>query len=343
VSTPRPSDTGDLPAGWSSISRRRLIAGALLTAPAMAFGFRRRQPTNDSSPPDDSNDLFAVVSAPPALAVSTTTLVTARSDAASLELTRPLERGVTGADVSAIQQRLRALSFDPGPVDGLFGPATEQAVWAFEKFILHVAPEVVTGVVTPTTWEAMSVPIGVRPRRANRGTHMEILLPEQVAVVYVDNAPTLITHVSSGSGETWCDVVLVDHDDGTTAEEGICGVATTPGGVFHFERRVVGWRNSKLGRLYNPVYFNYGIAVHGASNVPSYPASHGCVRIPMHIADYFPSLVANGDLVYVFDGEKEPEEYGAQPPIFDYPDPNFVRPEAATTTTEMPTATTTAA
>ena len=337
MSTPRRSEDGDLPEGWSRVSRRRVIAGALLTVPAMAFGFRRGQPTNDASPPDESNDPFAGVSAPPDLSAPTTTLVTAGSSVATLELTRPLEQGVTGADVRALQQRLRVLSFDPGPVDGLFGPATEQAVWAFEKFILHVAPEAVTGVVTPKTWQAMNLPIGVRPRRANRGTHMEVLLPEQVAVVYVDNAPALITHISSGSGETWCDVVLVDHDDGTTVEEGICGVATTPGGVFHFERRVVGWRNSKLGRLYNPVYFNYGIAVHGASNVPSYPASHGCVRIPMHIADYFPSLVANGDLVYVFDGEKEPEEYGAQPPIFDYPDPNFVDPEASTTTTATTT------
>ena len=64
--------------------------------------------------------------------------------------------------------------------------------------------------------------------------------------------------------------------------------------------------------MWNPVYFNYGIAVHGAGNVPSYPASHGCVRIPMHIGNYFPSLVKYGDQVFVFDGIKEPEAYGAQ-------------------------------
>ncbi len=58
-----------------------------------------------------------------------------------------------------------------------------------------------------------------------------------------------VTHISSGSGEGWCVVVVVDNDDGTQGEQGICGVATTPGGVFHFERRVAGWRNSKLGRL----------------------------------------------------------------------------------------------
>ena len=75
--------------------------------------------------------------------------------------------------------------------------------------------------------------------------------------------------------------------------------------------------------MWNPVYFNYGIAVHGAGNVPQYPASHGCVRIPMHVGNYFPSLVAKGDQIFVFDGVKEPEAYGAQVPPFNTPDPSY--------------------
>jgi hypothetical protein len=78
-----------------------------------------------------------------------------------------------------------------------------------------------------------------------------------------------------------------------------------------------GWREGRLGRMYKPVYFNYGIAVHGSKNVPLYPASHGCIRIPMHIAEYFPDLVKNGDRVFVFDGKKSPEYYGAKHPVWD--------------------------
>ena len=251
-----------------------------------------------------------------------------------VRLTRAVGAGSVGVDVVMVQDRLRELAFDPGPSDGVFGPATERAVWAFEKFILHVPPVEVEGRVNVERWQRMREPISVRPRRASVGAHLEVLLPLQVAVLYVDNVVRLITHVSTGSGERWCDRVLVDEDDGSHTEQRICGVATTPGGVFHFERRVTGWRNSKLGRLYNPVHFNYGIAVHGASNVPSYPASHGCVRIPMHIAEYFPSLVQNGDLVYVFDGVEEPETYGAQLPVFDYPDPAYT----TTTTSSVATA-----
>jgi hypothetical protein len=58
-----------------------------------------------------------------------------------------------------------------------------------------------------------------------------------------------------------------------------------------------------LGALYNPFYFNKGIAVHGYQSVPPTPASHGCARIPMHIAEYFHTLVNQGDAVYVDGGQ----------------------------------------
>jgi peptidoglycan hydrolase-like protein with peptidoglycan-binding domain len=283
---------------------------------------------------EDESAPTPVASALGSTAPATTTASSVPASAApAVVFDHPVGPGSTGGKVRALQSRLRELAFDPGPVDGVFGPATERAVWAFEKFIEDVLIDGVTGVVDPDRWDRMNESISIRPRRQNVGTHVEVLLPKQVAVVYRDNVATLVTHVSSGTGEEWCATVLVDEDDGTQSEQAICGVATTPGGVFHVERRIEGWRNSKLGRLYNPLYFNYGIALHGASNVPSVPASRGCVRVPMHIAEYLPDLIADGDLVYVFDGVEQPETYGAQLPVFDYPDPR------ATTTTTTPTTT----
>jgi hypothetical protein len=84
----------------------------------------------------------------------------------------------------------------------------------------------------------------------------------------------------------------------------------------------------------NPVYFNYGIAVHGADNVPLQPASHGCVRLNQTIAKVFPSLVKTGDAVYVWaqDG-KEPEDYTKREslPSFNYPDPTATTTVPSTT------------
>ena len=262
-------------------------------------------------------------------------------------LATSIAQGNAGDSVRRLQDRLRAMHFDPGPSDGVFGPATTRAVWAYEKLVLGTAPADVTGVVSPAMWTAMNQTSVIQARRPSAtDTHLEVYLPQQVAVLFVAGAVRLVTHISSGSGEDWCDAVTIDNDDGTQTTKGICGKSITPGGVYHVQHKAQGWKNAALGRLYNPVYFNYGIAVHGAGNVPDHPASHGCIRIPLHIAEYFPSLVDIGDAIYVFDGIQEPEAYGSQLPVFDQPDPNYTTtttsPAAAdTTSTEPPTTSTT--
>ncbi|HJZ83039.1 MAG TPA: peptidoglycan-binding protein, partial [Pyrinomonadaceae bacterium] len=44
-----------------------------------------------------------------------------------------LQRGSSGPDVLALQQRLKDLGFDPKGVDGNFGPGTDAAVRAFQQ------------------------------------------------------------------------------------------------------------------------------------------------------------------------------------------------------------------
>ena len=48
----------------------------------------------------------------------------------------------------------------------------------------------------------------------------------------------------------------------------------------HVYRKVGGWD----WVLWYPMYFLRGFAIHGYPSVPAYPASHGCVRIPMWLA-----------------------------------------------------------
>lgn len=231
--------------------------------------------------------------------------------ATPVALARTLQAGMVGDDVKWLQLRLRDLRFDPGAPDGVFGPTTRQAVWAFQKFVLGLTGEAVDGVVTPEVWDRMQQAIVVEPRRPEgTNTRLEVDLPSQTAVLYQGGDVRLITHVSTGSGQEWC-------------AKGWCGQAVTPSGVYEVTRIYPdGWRDSKLGSLYNPVFFNGGIAVHGFKSVPNGPASKGCVRIPMHVAEYFHSLIRWGDQVYVFDGVQDPEAYGSpgQPP--DKPDPN---------------------
>ncbi|MGB8861329.1 MAG: L,D-transpeptidase family protein [Ilumatobacteraceae bacterium] len=264
------------------------------------------------------------------------------------QLSSSLSKGMYGDEVKAMQQRLLDLGFQPGPIDGQFGTGTEQALWAFEGLVFQLTNTQQTGVLTNDMWQTMQDDIAIQPKRQNStATHVEVYLDKQVMVVFKDNRPELISHISSGqinpdgSPKTFCEEVTIDTDQNGVAlpepvKKGICAESKTPGGVFKFTRRYVGKRVGPLGGMYDPVYFNYGIAIHGAENVPKEPASHGCIRIPKFLSTVFPTLVENGDQVWVWDGKKEPEQQSKKDmlPSFNRPDPSYT-----TTTTTAPATT----
>ena len=309
-----------------------LALAVLLTVVSVAFAGR-----------DDSSN------------VSSTTSTTIGSPATTqpfIPLARTLVVGDVGDDVQRMQQRLKEIGFDPNLIDGDFGYQTLQAVWAFQKLIMRIPISGVKDQFTPEMWEVAQRDDLVVPRRPNAQTetHVEVYLPEQVLIVFKQDKPVLITHISSGDGKPWCEEVTIDPgEEGNLngkepIKKGICGESATPAGLYYFYNRRSGTRESKLGTMWNPVYFNGGVAVHGAAQVPIRPASHGCIRIPMFISEYFPSLVAYGDRIYIFDGVKEPEEYGSPPPPADRPDPNYTTTTSEPkTTTTVPAATTTLA
>ena len=73
---------------------------------------------------------------------------------------------------------------------------------------------------------------------------------------------------------------------------GGCGYAVTPTGNFRTVVFMRGWVHVPLGEMYNPVFFiGTAFAIHGDTDVPLAPVSHGCVRIPMDIAAFFHKLV----------------------------------------------------
>ena len=64
----------------------------------------------------------------------------------------PLRRGSSGTAVMVLQLRLEELGFDPGGIDGSFGPGTERAVRAFQ----NINGLTVDGVVGDTTAAALN-------------------------------------------------------------------------------------------------------------------------------------------------------------------------------------------
>ena len=183
-----------------------------------------------------------------------------------------------------LEQHLANLGYDVGPVDGEYDAVTRTAVMAFQK--VHgmertgeVTPGLTSAVLSTTGMPAPLVPGG----GANR---VEIDLGRQVLFLYEGDSLSRILPVSSGNGERFC-------------EGGRCREAITPTGDFAIYRQAQGWEEGPLGSLYNPQYFVGGVAIHGSKSVPAHPASHGCVRIAMSAAEWFPNHVSRGTPVYV--------------------------------------------
>ncbi len=353
VSSRKPTRARSGDAG--AANRAPIIAAIGLIVAIVGVGVVGAAGNEDSTPTAPPSQTVApfVPASTIAQPVSDPTATTATSIAPApiTPLSQTLSRGVQGDEVRQLQNRLVELGFDPGPTDGIFGLMTTQAVWAFEKIIVGTPRSEATGRVDQAMWEQLMRDVSITPRRPTNGQadHTEVYLDEQVMIVFQRDTPVLISHISTGeldaTGEPaeYCEEATYDTDaQGRELEEpitkAVCALAKTPGGVFTYKRKVEGKRVSPLGGMWDPVYFNYGIAVHGAENVPLEPASHGCVRIPMHISEYFQDTISIGDRILVWNGDDEPENVSEREslPSFDYPDPSVT-----TTTTTLPPETTT--
>lgn len=176
-----------------------------------------------------------------------------------------LKSGSQGPEVAYLQKTLKSISYPAGSVDGAFGYPTLQAVYGFEK----VTGLTRDGVVTPAQMSAIAIarrPKGIRQEPRN---YIEVDISRQVVFEVRDRKVAHTIPMSSGNEEYYT-------VDGQTYK------AHTPRGDFVIERKIRGERVSRLGTLYDPSYFVGGYAFHGSTSVPVYPASHGCIRLPMY-------------------------------------------------------------
>jgi N-acetylmuramoyl-L-alanine amidase len=198
---------------------------------------------------------------------------------------RDLRIGMSGADVKALQLRLISLHYiDVMSASGVFDTATKHGVVAFQK--VHRLSR--DGIVGPITRAKLAAPTTPRPRVLRGGGYYEIDLTRQVLFGFADSKVIRIVNVSTGSGRTY------------TKPSGGTAVAITPTGTFRIYRRIDGWRQSDLGLLWRPAYIVGGIAIHGSSSVPSYPASHGCIRTPIATQNRMWPYLPIGRIVYVY-------------------------------------------
>jgi hypothetical protein len=122
-----------------------------------------------------------------------------------LQVTSPL---LTGPDVLAVQRRLTALGYDPGPLDAAYGPATAVAVRAFQS----VTGIAVDGIVGPETRAALAA---AKPHLPQRGgsTIGRKALAEARSWVGTAESPPSSNRTPFGAwfgvnGVPWCNIFV---------------------------------------------------------------------------------------------------------------------------------------
>jgi hypothetical protein len=113
-----------------------------------------------------------------------------------------------------------------------------------------------------------------RLRHPKAGKHVEFDWSRQVLVLADGSGVVATYHSSSGAP-----------------------VTPTVFGKFRFYMKVPG-TNAKGMFMSN--FFIRGYAIHGYPSVPTYPASHGCLRVPNSDAVTIYNWVKLGDPIYVY-------------------------------------------
>jgi lipoprotein-anchoring transpeptidase ErfK/SrfK len=175
--------------------------------------------------------------------------------------------------VRGVQQRLAELDYLNGSdVTGAADYLTEQALLAFQGWEDLDR----TGTVTGQTQVALFKASRPSPAARRPGRRIEIYRDRGVLLMTERGEVVRAVHTSTGS------------------------LGRTPAGDFHvYAKSLYSW--SKPFHVWMPyaAYFRGGIAMHESPDVPSYPASHGCVRLPDGEADRVYRFVDVGTPVVV--------------------------------------------
>jgi hypothetical protein len=176
--------------------------------------------------------------------------------------------------IRGVQLRLAQLGYlDPADVTGKDDDyLTEQALLAFQGWEDLDR----TGTVTGQTQVALFRARPPRPASHAPGRHVEISLDREVVLLVEDGKVVRAVHTSTGS------------------------LGRTPTGEFEvYAKSLYSW--SVPFHVWMPfaAYFHGGIALHQSPDVPSFPASHGCVRLPEGEAERVYRFVDLGTPVFV--------------------------------------------
>ena len=165
---------------------------------------------------------------------------------------------------------LQQAGYNMGDVSDRFDESTGLAVLAMRK--VNDLPR--TEDYDPSLFEMLLRGRGAfEPVHDQDGRYVEVDLSRQVMALIEDGKPTDVFHVSTGA-------------------------FGTPTGTYSFYSKSPGYNQKGM---YYSVYYSGNYATHGYYTVPTYPASHGCVRNPEVYSVFIYNWISLGDPIYVYE------------------------------------------
>jgi hypothetical protein len=181
--------------------------------------------------------------------------------------------GTRGVKALLLQRGLLKLGFAT-PVTGYYDGMTANAVNAFRKTNGMGRDGYATKSVYAKVLRGEGAFRLRYPKSGTNGKHVEFDWSRQVLVLAQRGRPYRVYHTSSGAP-----------------------VTPTVFGSYRFYRQDPG-TNSK-GMVHSS-YFIGGYAIHGYPSVPNYPASHGCLRVPIPSAWSIFNWIDLGDPIHTY-------------------------------------------
>ncbi len=185
-------------------------------------------------------------------------------------ITPSAHEGSSGPKVRLLQHALARLAFVTSR-GGRFDAATGRAVLAFRKTNSMARSTSASRAVYKLLFAGKG---GFKLRYPSAGKHVEFDWSRQVLVLASGGKPARIYHASSGKPST-----------------------PTVFGTFSFYSKTSG-TNAK--GMVDSNYFIRGYAIHGYPEVPTYAASHGCIRVPIPNAASIFGWISLGDRIFVY-------------------------------------------
>lgn len=186
---------------------------------------------------------------------------------------QPGEKGFVYS-VRGLQLRMYHLGFlSRADVTGRLDYATSQALLAFQGWYDLAR----TGTITGQTQVELVRADRPRPEARRTGRYVEIYRDRGVLLTVEDGAVQRAVHTSTGAG------------------------GATPSGSYRvYRKETYSWSVPFSVWMPWASYFLGGYAMHEYPDVPGYPASHGCVRLPAGEAQRVFRFAEYGTPVFVF-------------------------------------------